>query len=581
MTKTNGHGQRVILYARVSSTAQRDRGLSIPAQHSELAAFASTNGYTIVAEVADTGGRDSKRDVLNRPGINEILNLCERGRVDVVLAQARDRFGEHPVPDLLAYQLREFGTRLATPETANEPDDDEGVELMGLVTDWNSRRERRTTAKRSRSRKLEHVRGGHVIAGHTAPYGFAFAGTKEQRTLEVFEKRMAVVRDIFELIAVKGTSIWGVKKVLDGKHVTTPPNPTKKNRPAYGRFWSRQFLRNVIGADVYKAHSRQELARLVERGHVSAEVAARAPVPCGIWWYTGKDYGGKEHRVAVPVPDAGIPREWVDKARAALASNSQRKPLGDRAYELRGMASCAECGRRMQTHSYKKKHGEPRSYYECASAAEHGKAACPNTARIHASHLEEKVWEFVASLLSEPERIVAGLDEKIAEEKKKLRLDTDAEEATLLRHRAELAGERDVYLRQNARGHITDSELDAYLNELDEIRASIDESLVRSRSRGENLRTLEALRDAYAGDLMREAFAGQPDAPVDEIQQRFMEVTREKRRERILDAYTPEQRAQRYRELGLGVRVFSRDEMEVSGVFGAELLVSGLQTSSC
>src|SRR5688572_23559442 len=81
-----------ILYARVSSKSQAERGLSIPAQFAEIRAWAESHGYYVVCEIADTGGKDSKRDVLDRPGINKILDLCERQSVDVVIAQSRDRF---------------------------------------------------------------------------------------------------------------------------------------------------------------------------------------------------------------------------------------------------------------------------------------------------------------------------------------------------------------------------------------------------------------------------------------------------------------------------------------------------------
>ena len=281
MTKT------CILYARVSSKSQDARGLSIPAQLSELRAWAEENGYVIVAEETDTGGKDSKRDVLDRPGVNKILDLCERQSVDVVIAQSRDRFGEHPVPDLLAWQLARHGSRLITPDQGGD-EEDEGSELVRLISDWNARRERRTTAKRSRSRKLEHARRGYVVASHTPAYGFRFAGTKQDRTLEVEPEHMAVVRRIFELVALERLGVRGVKKVLDREGVPTPPNPLKDKHPEKGRFWSRQFIRDAILSDVYKPHTREEMTALVAGGFMSSDVADCAPDPCGVWWYKGK-----------------------------------------------------------------------------------------------------------------------------------------------------------------------------------------------------------------------------------------------------------------------------------------------------
>ena len=139
-----------ILYGRVSSRRQAET-FSLPTQFRELRAWADANGYEVIAEVADEGGKDSKRDVFDRPGVERIFDLCESRHVDVVVAQERSRFGEYAVPEMISYRLAESGTRLRTPSDS----EGEAGELMDLFSDWNSRRERRTTAKRSRSRKLE------------------------------------------------------------------------------------------------------------------------------------------------------------------------------------------------------------------------------------------------------------------------------------------------------------------------------------------------------------------------------------------------------------------------------------------
>ena len=43
-----------------------------------------------------------------------------------------------------------------------------------------------------------------------------------------------------------------------------------------------------------------------------------------------------EDRIGVPVPDSGIPREWVDAAREALKNNRRPARAGDREWELSG-----------------------------------------------------------------------------------------------------------------------------------------------------------------------------------------------------------------------------------------------------
>ena len=60
----------------------------------------------------------------------------------------------------------------------------------------------------------------------------------------------------------------------------------------------------------------------------------------------------------------------------------------------------------------------------------------------------------------------------------------------LLERRASLEDERRGYLRQNARGVISDAELDEMLAGIEEARADIERALGEVRGRGERLRRL-------------------------------------------------------------------------------------------
>jgi len=118
--------------------------------------------------------------------------------------------------------------------------------------------------------------------------------------------------------------------------------------------------------DVYKSHTSEELAKLVEQGFMTSEVAENAPDPCGVWWYEGTDYEGNEHRVAVPVPDAGIPRQAVEAAREAVVDNVPLSGAGDgRFWELSGgILRCGGCGLRMQAHVVRSR-GRVYCYLRC------------------------------------------------------------------------------------------------------------------------------------------------------------------------------------------------------------------------
>jgi hypothetical protein len=117
------------------------------------------------------------------------------------------------------------------------------------------------------------------------------------------------------------------------------------------RGWSRTYLKNCINDDVYLSHTFEEVRALV-----SPEVAASLdPSRCyGVWWYGRKRHiyaqrrdvapdgtlrytrtkksvpASREDWVAVPVPDAGIPKERVFAAREAIKENAWSSNAGDK-----------------------------------------------------------------------------------------------------------------------------------------------------------------------------------------------------------------------------------------------------------
>jgi DNA invertase Pin-like site-specific DNA recombinase len=220
-----------ILYGWVSSTAQAERGLSLPAQFRELRAWAEREGYRILKEVADTGGKDSKRDVLDRPGIKEVQDLVERGGVCVVVAQARDRFDEYPIPNMLAYELARLSKDQTTLRALDSSGEGEDAELGDLFRGWMAKRERRTTARRSRSRKLEIARQGYVIPAHTPTYGYEYTGEKKCRTYRVHEEHMGVMKLIFRMLAVEKMGVHGVLAGSIKRALHLRPRRTRRSIP--------------------------------------------------------------------------------------------------------------------------------------------------------------------------------------------------------------------------------------------------------------------------------------------------------------------------------------------------------------
>ena len=367
------------------------------------------------------------------------------------------------------------------------------------------------------------------------------------------EPEIEVVRRIFREVA-EGVSVRSVRISLERDGIPAPSG--------IGR-WNHTTIRNIIGSELYAPHTYDEAARLVDPG-----VAARLDEGAvyGLWmWNTRKTTQRKvwdeaagafkirynyvprprEEWLFVPVPDAGVLREVVEAARQNLKDNA-RKPskAANRFWELtEGILRCGECGHTLRPNSARKKSGRQLHYYSCRSRYYTGPSRdCGNRKYLRAEQIEEQVWEFVCGLLRDPERIRAGLDRMIEEERTNAGRDPERDTEYWSRKITEMEVERRGYHRLAAKGHMTDEELAAALSALDEDRETAERELEVARAKGEALQRLEhdrnALMKSYAGTVSE-----------------------------TLEDLAPEERHRIYKLLRLGVRFRPDWPLEITGVF--------------
>jgi site-specific DNA recombinase len=97
--------------------------------------------------------------------------------------------------------------------------------------------------------------------------------------------------------------------------------------------------------------------------------------------------------VAVPVPEAGIPRQVVEAARAAIKNNRKHSSAGRRFWELSGgIIRCGVCGNGVQTRHYLAKGKYQYGYYRCRRYQQHGDAGCDHRKSHRADKIEAAVW---------------------------------------------------------------------------------------------------------------------------------------------------------------------------------------------
>jgi site-specific DNA recombinase len=552
MPSTNGHGpKRAILYARVSTKGQAEEDrYSIPQQLHALREFCQREGYEIVEEVTDPGYSGAS---LERPGMDRVRSLVAAGGVAVVLAQDRDRFSREPVyHQLLKWELEEHGTKI---KALNDRGDDspEG-QLTDGILDQLARYERAKVALRTHRGKVQKARQGKILAGGSSNFGFQYNDARDGYVVD--EAEMRVVRRIFQMVGAEGATMHAARRECEREGVRSPKG---------SKHWSPKYIRDLIRDDVYRPHTFEEVEALI-----TSEVAAKLDPKkhYGIWWFNRRRVESKQvavsgpdgerlyrrqtkvfdkprsEWVAVPVPDSGVPREWVDAAREAIKDNKAPSAAAQRFWELSGgVFYCGECGNRMVAHTTAagsaRTPGRDYHYYHCPKRRRHGNEACSHGRHHQAEEAEAAVWEAVSGVMKNPEQLRADLDAMIELERETVP-GNPAEEARLwAQNLSEAEGKRTRYQEMAASDLITFDELRSRLVELDEARKTAERELEGLRSREEYVKGLERDRDALLDSLVAEA----PER---------------------LDALTPEERQQFYKILRLKVVANQDGPLEAS-----------------
>lgn len=318
---------------------------------------------------------------------------------------------------------------------------------------------------------------------------------------------MSVVRRIFAEVA-DGSTLRAVKISLEKEGIPTPGGK---------KFWTQTYLKTLIEADVYKPHGRDELDGMV-LPHVSARLDPDTFY--GVWWYGREDTetyheGGKKKKrvtrkpreewVTVPVPDAGVPPEVVERARRRVSVGGKPSKAGDREWELdNGALFCGSCGRAMMPRGLRKGQTRYYYYYVCWAVHKHGKEACPNNRVFRARELEDLVANGVqAELLVDRQTLEARIDEALARD---MPLDPSVGIETCLKTIEECQRKR----RKNQEMYYTDAmtlaELKASNAELEEARQDAERTLKRleegERRADELLERKRAVLEAYGAGMM-------------------------------------------------------------------------------
>jgi site-specific DNA recombinase len=363
-----------LIYARVSTSAQADKELSIPAQLQAMRQYALTRNWTILEEFVDAGvsGRTTARPMLHR-----LLARCRNphDQIEVVLVHKIDRLARNVADHaMIRVMLKQRGIRLASVvENLDDSVSGQLVEhMMAAVAEFHSSNLAEETKKGMRQKVLQ---GGWP---HLPPRGYRVEREGAISRVVIDPVEGPLVAEAFELYA---SGWFSVKRLC--------------------RQLANEGLRSRTDGPMAPSH----LTRLLSNPF----------------------YLGRLRWKDLQVPGQHLPLVSVDVFERVQAVRRQRHRQigileGLPGYPLRGVGVCASCGGRMTVDR------RPRwNYYRCSRQAYRREVCsarfCP-TDRAHGD-LEricrsllvnegKSVWEIYASLSDvDRVRLIANVFERI------------------------------------------------------------------------------------------------------------------------------------------------------------------------
>jgi len=381
--------KKVALYARVSTERQEQAG-TIESQVAELEKYAQKQGYEIDAELIYLDQAVSGA-CLARPALDQLRDVAYASGIDILLCLSPDRLARQYVHQrLLLDEFQRWGVAVQfinQPNLEDTPHDRLLLGVQGLFAEY----ERAVIRERMRRGRLHRMRqGGRCF--HPAPFGYRYIPVSEANggSWEIDTQEAAVVRQIF---AWYTEDCWSLKKIARQLNETGVLVRRKGGR------WNAGRISVILDQPAYagKAYYNRYRTRPESVGRRRKQGRGRLLAPDHV-------LRPREEWIAVDTP-AILSQEIWQRAQEQRMLNKRFSQRNNHKqfYLLRGLLVCGVCDGLMIG---KSRHKDPYTYYRCERGGKHRLPGVPqHTCTVNAADAEQAVWNAVAKLLQEPERL--------------------------------------------------------------------------------------------------------------------------------------------------------------------------------
>jgi site-specific DNA recombinase len=372
----------VALYARVSTTRQAEKELSIPDQLRQMREWCKGQGLAVAVEYVEPGASatDDKRPVFQQMISEATLSPSP---YEAIIVHSRSRFFRD-LFQFLSYEraLKRVGVKVLsiTQQTSDDPGGEMARTMFSLFDEYQSKENSKHTLRAM----VENARQGY-FNGTRPPFGYRAVEAEargrrgKKKRLEIDPAEAAIVRRVFNLYlhGYKGSPL-GEKSIaahLNGKAITLR-----------GQKWTKNKVHQLLSNSVYQG----------EYVFNRVNGKTRQAKPETEWV-----------RMAVePIIDAATFAQ-VRERRAARTPVKVPPRLVNSPTLLTGLLKCGTCGAGMTLATGK---GGKYRYYKCQSRIAKGNGTC-NSGNIPTEKLDDLVLKALSEKVFTPIRLKAMIGE--------------------------------------------------------------------------------------------------------------------------------------------------------------------------